>query len=193
MNKLARDFTEQPSAADIRAGLDRIVASPCFIKSPQLANFIRFIVDETLAGRGGRIKAYTIAADALGRDDSFDPQTDAIVRVEAGRLRRALDCYYSREGRRDPIMIEMPVGHYAPVFRHTNKPRRVMARLNRMRGQISDALRENSRLVPMVIAIAVAVSLTLNLLGSLLTNAIWPAISAPRSQPGIYASDGVHP
>ena len=68
------------------------------------------MVEETLAGRGDRIKAYTIATAALGRDDNFDPQIDPIVRVEAGRLRQALRQYYAAEGRHDPIVIDLPVG-----------------------------------------------------------------------------------
>ena len=41
------------------------------------------MVEATLAGRGDRLKGYTIGVEALGRPDSFDPQIDPIVRVEA--------------------------------------------------------------------------------------------------------------
>ncbi len=95
-----------------------------FSKSGQLASFLRFVVQETLAGRGDRIKAYTIATAALGRDDNFDPQIDPIVRVEAGRLRRALRHYYANEGSSDPVVIDLPVGHYTPVFRRSTGPAR---------------------------------------------------------------------
>ena len=76
----------------------------------------------SLAGAGNRIKAYTIATDALGRDARFDPQADPIVRVEAGRLRRTLEHYYATEGRGDPIVIELPSGSYVPVFRPNIAP-----------------------------------------------------------------------
>ena len=49
----------------------------------------------------------------------FDPQSDAIVRVEAARLRRALETYFAGEGRKDPIVIELPTGHYVPIFQGT--------------------------------------------------------------------------
>jgi hypothetical protein len=80
----------EPTATEIRAALEDIVASKQFRVSPQLAAFLRFFVLETLAGRGDRLKAYTIAVGALGRDKTFDPQTNPIVRVDAGRLRLAL-------------------------------------------------------------------------------------------------------
>jgi hypothetical protein len=117
---LGHEIVEQPHEADIRAALNRVVASAHLRKSPQLANFLRFVVEEQLAGHGSRLKAYTIAADALGRDANFDPQNDPIVRVEAGRLRRALDHYYTDGGCNDPIVIELPREHYVPVFRANN-------------------------------------------------------------------------
>jgi hypothetical protein len=70
--------------AEIRAALDRVVASVHLSKSPQLGNFLRFVVEETLAGRADRIKVYSIAADALGRDADFDADHDPIVHVSAG-------------------------------------------------------------------------------------------------------------
>jgi hypothetical protein len=110
----------------IRGECDRIVAHPVLAKS-----FLIFIVDETLAGRGDRLKAYTIATDALGRDANFDPQTDPIVRVEAGRLRRALEQYYAHDGRDDPIIIELPLGGYIPEFRANTAIHRAVARTRR--------------------------------------------------------------
>ena len=162
----------QPHDADIRAALDRVVASSALSKSPQLGNFLRFVVEQALAGHGSRIKAYTIAADALGRDANFDPQNDPIVRVEAGRLRRALGHYYANGGSNDPIVIELPRGHYVPVFRANTARWRVRARVNLLRQQFADALRENYRLVLLIVVIAAAVSLALDLLWILLAMAI---------------------
>src|SRR5262249_19337461 len=93
----------QPSAAEVRAALERIVASSTFRTSTQLAAFLRFVIEAALAGQSDRIKGYTIAVEALGRTPDFDPQTDPIVRVEAGRLRRALERYYANGGSGDPI------------------------------------------------------------------------------------------
>jgi hypothetical protein len=105
-----------PNRADILASLDRVLASPGFRASPRLSSFLRFVVEETVAGRGNRIKGYTVAVVALGRSESFDPQTDPIVRVEAGRLRRALERYYAGPGSDDEIVITLPRGSYIPSF-----------------------------------------------------------------------------
>jgi len=108
---------ESPSVADIRAELDCVLASPKFVACPRLADFLRFVVETVLDGQGDRLKGYTVGVEALGRSADFDPQTDPIVRVEAGRLRRALARYYEGQGASDPVRIELaPVG-YVPQFR----------------------------------------------------------------------------
>jgi hypothetical protein len=111
-----------PSESDVRAALERIVASETFRTSPQLGAFLRFIVEEALGGRGGSLKGYTIGVEALGRDPRFNPQIDPIVRVEATRLRRAMERFYSGEGAGDPVGIELPRGSYVPAFSHRSVP-----------------------------------------------------------------------
>src|SRR5690606_5730995 len=72
---------------------------------------------ETVNGRTDGLKEYTIAVSALGKPADFNPQTDAIVRIHAGRLRRLLNEYYTNQGKDNPILIEVVKGTYAPVFR----------------------------------------------------------------------------
>jgi len=104
-----------------RAQLARVLASAAFDASERNRRFVRYVVEETLAGRGDRIKAYDIAVTVFGRDDSFDPQSDPIVRIEASRLRRSLERYYLLAGGDDPVRIEIPKGAYVPAFRwHAN-------------------------------------------------------------------------
>lgn len=100
----------------VRAALERVLASPDLCTSPRLGAFLRYVVEATLAGRADQIKGYTIAVEALGRPHSFDPQADPIVRVEATRLRRALQNYYNTVGLTDPIQIHIPKGGYVPQF-----------------------------------------------------------------------------
>src|SRR6185369_10680352 len=69
-----------------------------------------------LGGRGDRIKAYNVALTAFDRTDDFDPQTDPIVRIEASRLRRALEHYYLTAGKTDPLRVEIPKGSYVATF-----------------------------------------------------------------------------
>ncbi len=100
----------------VRTELERIIDSADFDATERNRRFLRYIVEETLAGRRERIKAYNIALSVFGRGDSFDPQMDAIVRIEARRLRRSLERYYLTAGKTDPIRIDIPKGAYAPVF-----------------------------------------------------------------------------
>lgn len=153
-----------PDAAEIRAALEKLIASPTFSKSPQLAHFIKFVVEETLAGRADRIKAYTIAADALGRGADFDAQNNPLVRVEAGRLRHALDQYYATHGRDDPITIELPRGHYVPVFRPNTAPRRAVTRMRELRRSLIDIINGNFRLVILILVIAAVVSISFDII-----------------------------
>src|SRR5690348_6460378 len=78
---------------DIRAQLDRILASPTFADAERARKFLQFIVENALAGRGKEIKESVIAVEAFGRSPQFDPRSDPIVRVEAGRLRTKLLSY----------------------------------------------------------------------------------------------------
>jgi adenylate cyclase len=99
----------------VRAELERILASRCFEQAARSSSFLRFVVEQTLAGQGDRLKGYTIAVEVFGRPAEFDAQTDPLVRVEAGRLRRRLLEYYADEGRDDPVRIELPRGSYSVV------------------------------------------------------------------------------
>ena len=112
------DTSRAPDPSAIRAGLDRVVSSNPFNTSPKLTSFLRFVVESTLAGRGERLKGYTIGVEALGRGENFNPQIDPIVRVEAIRLRAGLVRYYAGAGAHDPLVIEMPRGHYVTQFRY---------------------------------------------------------------------------
>ncbi|HEX7238312.1 MAG TPA: hypothetical protein VF405_15195 [Gammaproteobacteria bacterium] len=99
----------------MRAALERVLASRCFEQAARSSGFLRFVVEQTLAGQGERLKGYTIAVEVFGRPPDFDAQTDPLVRVEAGRLRRRLIEYYAEEGRDDPVRLELPRGSYSVV------------------------------------------------------------------------------
>ncbi len=104
-----------PTPEQIRACLVRMLDSLQFSDSPQLSSFLSFIVEETLQGRGGDLKGYSIATLALNRPVSFDPQTDPIVRVQAGRLRQAM-AEYNTAFPNEPVAITLDKGVYAPLF-----------------------------------------------------------------------------
>jgi TolB-like protein/Flp pilus assembly protein TadD len=107
---------EPPSRAQIEEQLARLLASESFSGALRSQGFLRFIVGEALAGRQDRLGGYTIGVEVFERSEGFDPQTDPIVRVEAGRLRRRLEHYYLAEATDDAVLIEVPKGHYVPTF-----------------------------------------------------------------------------
>lgn len=100
----------------IRIQLDRILVSTEFSVPDRVRQFLTYVVNQTLEGHADRIKAYSVAVEVFGRDVNFDIQNDPVVRIEAGRLRRALERYYLLGGSADPILIEIPKGGYVPRF-----------------------------------------------------------------------------
>jgi adenylate cyclase len=96
--------------------VEKICASPEFCSKQVLCRFLSYIISETLAGREDDIKAFSIGVDVFNKDENFDPGQDTLVRINAGRLRRMLDLYYSHTGKKDELRIEIPKGRYAPKF-----------------------------------------------------------------------------
>ncbi len=113
---------ELPAPEAVRAQLERMLASPVFAGSARQLRFLRYIVEERLAGREERLKGYTIGIEVFDRAPDFDPALDSIVRVEAGRLRAKLREYYEEHGRLDPVRIELPKGSYAVRFSAAGVP-----------------------------------------------------------------------
>ena len=112
---------ERPGASQERAELEAVLASPIFARSPTLAHFLSYLCEKTFAGDAGHIKEYSVALEVFGRRDSFDQDTDSIVRVQANRLRKRLAEYYRGEGAGHSLQIVIPVGQYVPQFQ-SKKP-----------------------------------------------------------------------
>jgi TolB-like protein len=108
---------DSPAPEAVRPQLEKILESSDFSGAARGSAFLRFLVEETLAGRQDRLKEYTLAVEVFDRGESFDPGTNPAVRVEAGRLRKRLEHYYLTQGREDPVLIELPRGSYVPRFR----------------------------------------------------------------------------
>jgi serine/threonine-protein kinase len=101
----------------VTAQLDRIVSGPPLSSSPSLCRFLRYVVEETLGGRSGSLKEYSLGVVVFERGDEFDPRLDPIVRVQARNLRVRLAQYYAGPGVDDPVIIDLPKRTYVPVFR----------------------------------------------------------------------------
>ncbi|MEA1834387.1 hypothetical protein U8607_20040 [Methylobacterium durans] len=109
-------------AAAVEMALGTLIADGSVRLSERNRRFLSFIVTETLAGRGARIKAYAIGVDVFGRSRSFDPDRDPIVRIEATRMRAALAAYYDGVGAQDGVRIILRPGSYVPTFAFRRSP-----------------------------------------------------------------------
>lgn len=111
----------------ITAALHAVVHSETFRLAKRLRQLLQYLVSETLAGRGKRLKQFTIAVEAFGHDGDFHPQFQTSVRTEAWRLRSRLDFYYQTEGVNDEVRISLPKGGYMPTFRFDRKDNEPLA------------------------------------------------------------------
>lgn len=113
----------QPQPQEIRESLARIFQSRQFSNAERRRRLLEYLVDETLAGRGGSLKEFKIGVDVYGRDgETYDPRIDPVIRVDIGRLRTKLGEYYAAEGRNDAVRIELPKGSYAVLFQTASPP-----------------------------------------------------------------------
>ncbi|MEW5977503.1 MAG: hypothetical protein AB1898_17055 [Acidobacteriota bacterium] len=97
--------------------LAKVLGSRTFQGSESLKSFLRYVVERTIEDPDLQLKEFTIATEVFGRGTEFDPRVDSVVRVQAGRLRSKLQEYYASEGKRDPLVIDLPKGHYSATFR----------------------------------------------------------------------------
>jgi len=105
-----------PGRDEIIRQTHKITASRIFAGSERMSRLLRYIVTESVAGRGDQLKEYTLAQEVFQRPSSFDPRVDSTVRSEASRLRGKLQTYYETEGSSDTILISLPKGGYQVIF-----------------------------------------------------------------------------
>ncbi|PTE09745.1 tetratricopeptide repeat protein [Mesorhizobium helmanticense] len=105
-----------PAAPAVRETLERLLASETFGRSERARKLLRYLVEREQAGEADKLKGFSIAMDVFGKDGDFDPSTDAVVRVQAGRLRELLQHYFANEGIAEPVRIAIPRGGYVPSY-----------------------------------------------------------------------------
>jgi len=105
-----------------RTELQTVLRSPMFARSPTLSHLLTYLCEKTFAGQTDQIKEYSVALDVFDRRDSFDQDSDSIVRVQANRLRKRLSEYYAGEGVAHEMRISVPVGQYVPQFQRVTIP-----------------------------------------------------------------------
>jgi hypothetical protein len=103
--------------------LERILQARALHGSESLRAFLRFVALKTVDHEEHLLKEYVIATEVFGRGSDYDSRFSSVVRVQAGRLRAKLQEYYAGEGRDDKVVVELPKGHYVPVFSYARAAR----------------------------------------------------------------------
>ena len=111
---IAASENEHAAAAEFE--LVSILRGPSFRGSSRSAAFLRFVVEETLAGRQDLLKERTLGVALLGKAPTYDTGADSGVRVRANEVRRRLASHYESAAPRAGIRIELPPGAYTPRF-----------------------------------------------------------------------------
>jgi hypothetical protein len=101
---------------EIRAAVEEILHSRTMSGCHRLTQLLEFVVASTLRGEASHLKETTIGVYVFGRSPDYDPKVDTIVRSQAWRLRSKLRKYYASEGSNAHIVVDIPIGHYIPVF-----------------------------------------------------------------------------
>jgi len=100
-----------------REELRRVLESKYLANSPKKTRFLEFVSEQAFLGNGEKLNEYLIGVEVYERGVDFNPQKDPIVRVQAHEIRRLLSKYYEEDGRGGLIRLDLPAGHYVPVFR----------------------------------------------------------------------------
>jgi hypothetical protein len=110
------------SVDDQRQEVQRILHAPQFRRAPKLQRFLELICEYHFQNRSADINEFVIATQAFGKASSFEPSEDSLVRVQAREVRRRLKEYYQSEGKSSRLILDIPIGHYAPVFTTVEAP-----------------------------------------------------------------------
>lgn len=102
-----------------REELRRVLDSKYFANSPKKTRFLEFVSEQAFLGNGEKLNEYLIGVEVYDRGVDFNPQKDPIVRVQAHEIRRLLNKYYEEDGHGGLIRLDLPSGHYVPVFRRS--------------------------------------------------------------------------
>jgi hypothetical protein len=103
-----------------REELKRLLQSKHFVKAKKKSRFLEFVCEQAFLGNAEKLNEYLVGIEIYERGPDFNPQEDPIVRVQAHEIRRALKKYYEEEGKDSGLRIDLPPGHYVPVFSKVN-------------------------------------------------------------------------
>ena len=168
--------------SQFEAAIERLVASHSLHGSESLCKILRYLAKQAIEHPGTQVKEYQIATEVLGRQASFDPQLDSMVRVQAGRLRAKLMEYYSTEGASDGYLVELPKGSYALVFHERSRQAQPNGGITEAR-EVAPRARESGNNHWLVPILSVALLVALAVIGWLVLGrkGAGPVVSASAS------------
>lgn len=97
--------------------LDAILANPHFRGSKRYPALLKYVVAAALDNRTSDLKERTLGVEVFGRAPGYDTNSDPVVRISAGEVRKRIAQYYHENGHHSRVQIELPSGSYAPQFR----------------------------------------------------------------------------
>lgn len=112
----------QPDPVLVRDQLDRLLAHPLFANSKRYPALLAYVVEQTLLGNSAELKERSIGVEVFGRNPAYDANSDPVVRITAGEVRKRLSQYYYDPGHSGELVVELPVGSYVPLFRTVETP-----------------------------------------------------------------------
>ena len=101
----------------VRKQMNRLLESTHFRNSRRYPALFRFLVEETLEGRGEFLKERLLGVHVFDRPADYDTASDPIVRVTIAEIRKRIAQYYHEPAHQFELRIDMLSGHYAPEFR----------------------------------------------------------------------------
>lgn len=102
--------------------LTRIANTPHLNRSVRLTELLTYLVERSIGEVAEGLREQEIGTNVFGRDPNYDTGQDNIVRVQVSQLRKKLESYFSQEGSKEPVVIEIPRGGYLPIFLERNAP-----------------------------------------------------------------------
>jgi hypothetical protein len=147
--------------------ISKMLGSHALHGCESLSKLLLYLAHHAYEHPGSSPKEYQIATEVFGRPGDFDPHEDAVVRVQVARLRAKLAEYYSSEGARDSIFVQLPKGSYALTFlkrrpaARTDQVPAPEAGAQRPLFQLPSQFRSSAALIVLCMALTAALSLTI--------------------------------
>jgi hypothetical protein len=111
--------------------LKEVIEGAAFKASQRSGQFLKYIVDQAIAGHFESLKERVIGIELFGRSPTYDTGEDAIVRVTASDVRKRLLQHYGKDGATSEFRISLPLGAYVPeIARRTRSSANGHSHLN---------------------------------------------------------------